>query len=238
MSTIQHHPVTITAPDGLPWVDIEREFDATPEQVFRAHTEPDLVSRNEHDELVIVLVEERTYIAVARRSSPGRAECVVRLGRVVVVGLLVESAISPHRREPVEPEVGAHQREMADREDSSGGERMVAILGARTGRRTRVHATQTHDLGRRSEADRVPEEPVLPGEAQFPWFARSLAEQRHHRPVHPGRNPEVLLENVSLLFEPERPPPQALLVQRVGNRRVVPADPAGEEKCSGSRGRH
>ncbi|MEZ5093486.1 SRPBCC family protein [Nocardioides sp.] len=45
MSTIQHHPVTITAPDGLPWVDIEREFDATPEQVFRAHTEPDLVSR-------------------------------------------------------------------------------------------------------------------------------------------------------------------------------------------------
>ncbi len=43
--TITHHPVTVSAPEGLPWVDIEREFDATPEQVFRAHIDPDLVAR-------------------------------------------------------------------------------------------------------------------------------------------------------------------------------------------------
>ena len=43
--TITHHPVTVSAPEGLPWVDIEREFDAPPEQVFRAHIDPDLVAR-------------------------------------------------------------------------------------------------------------------------------------------------------------------------------------------------
>lgn len=43
--TITHHPVTVSAPEGLPWVDIEREFDATPEQVFRAHADPDVFVR-------------------------------------------------------------------------------------------------------------------------------------------------------------------------------------------------
>ncbi len=32
----------IIAPVGLPWIDIIREFDATPDQVFRAHVDPDL----------------------------------------------------------------------------------------------------------------------------------------------------------------------------------------------------
>jgi uncharacterized protein YndB with AHSA1/START domain len=44
-STTQHHPVTVSCPEGLPYVDLEREFDATPEQVFRAHVEPELVAR-------------------------------------------------------------------------------------------------------------------------------------------------------------------------------------------------
>ncbi len=43
--TITHHPVTVSAPEGLPYVDIEREFDATPEQVFRAHVDPDVFAR-------------------------------------------------------------------------------------------------------------------------------------------------------------------------------------------------
>jgi uncharacterized protein YndB with AHSA1/START domain len=43
--TITHHPVTVSAPGGLPWVDIEREFDATPEQVFRAHADPEIFAR-------------------------------------------------------------------------------------------------------------------------------------------------------------------------------------------------
>jgi len=40
-----HHPVTISCPEGLPFVEIEREFDATPDQVFRAHVDPELVAR-------------------------------------------------------------------------------------------------------------------------------------------------------------------------------------------------
>ncbi len=42
---LTHHPVTVTCPEGLPFVDIEREFDATCEQVYRAHVEPELFSR-------------------------------------------------------------------------------------------------------------------------------------------------------------------------------------------------
>lgn len=37
--------VTITAPDGLPFVDIEREFDYPVEKVFLAHKDPALLSR-------------------------------------------------------------------------------------------------------------------------------------------------------------------------------------------------
>ena len=39
------YPTTITALPGLPFVDIEREFDAAPEAVFRAHTDPQLFAR-------------------------------------------------------------------------------------------------------------------------------------------------------------------------------------------------
>jgi len=37
------NPVTINAPEGLPFIEIIREFDAPVEAVFRAHAEPELV---------------------------------------------------------------------------------------------------------------------------------------------------------------------------------------------------
>jgi uncharacterized protein YndB with AHSA1/START domain len=43
--TTAHHPTTITAQPGTPFLDIEREFDATPAQVFRAYTDPKLLVR-------------------------------------------------------------------------------------------------------------------------------------------------------------------------------------------------
>ena len=39
------HPTSITANPGLPFVDIVREFDATPAAVFRAHTDRELFAR-------------------------------------------------------------------------------------------------------------------------------------------------------------------------------------------------
>lgn len=39
------NPVTITAPDGLPYVDIEREFDFPVEKVFLAHKDPALLTQ-------------------------------------------------------------------------------------------------------------------------------------------------------------------------------------------------
>jgi uncharacterized protein YndB with AHSA1/START domain len=39
------NPVTITAPEGVPFIDIEREFDAPVAAVFRAHAEPDLLKQ-------------------------------------------------------------------------------------------------------------------------------------------------------------------------------------------------
>jgi uncharacterized protein YndB with AHSA1/START domain len=39
------NPTTITVPDGLPFIEIVREFDASVEAVFRAHTEPELVKK-------------------------------------------------------------------------------------------------------------------------------------------------------------------------------------------------
>lgn len=39
------NPVTITAPEGLPFIDIEREFDAPVEAVFDAHRDPDKYKR-------------------------------------------------------------------------------------------------------------------------------------------------------------------------------------------------
>ena len=43
--TTTTHPVTITAPEGLPFVDIEREFDAPVAAVFAAHRDPALVKQ-------------------------------------------------------------------------------------------------------------------------------------------------------------------------------------------------
>jgi uncharacterized protein YndB with AHSA1/START domain len=37
------NPLTVTAPEGLPFVDFEREFDAPVSAVFRAHKDPELV---------------------------------------------------------------------------------------------------------------------------------------------------------------------------------------------------
>jgi uncharacterized protein YndB with AHSA1/START domain len=39
------NPVTITAPDGLPFVEIDREFEASVAAVFRAHADPDLFAQ-------------------------------------------------------------------------------------------------------------------------------------------------------------------------------------------------
>lgn len=44
MTTTQN-PTTITAQPGTPFVDIVREFDATPAQVFQASSDPTLVAR-------------------------------------------------------------------------------------------------------------------------------------------------------------------------------------------------
>jgi uncharacterized protein YndB with AHSA1/START domain len=41
--TSTQNPTTITAPPGTPFLDVEREFDAAAELVFRAHAEPELV---------------------------------------------------------------------------------------------------------------------------------------------------------------------------------------------------
>jgi uncharacterized protein YndB with AHSA1/START domain len=38
-------PTTITAPPALPFVDIVREFDASPAAVFRAHTDPEIYAQ-------------------------------------------------------------------------------------------------------------------------------------------------------------------------------------------------
>ncbi|MFX4273069.1 SRPBCC family protein [Propionibacteriaceae bacterium Y1685] len=39
------NPVTINAPEGLPFIEIERDFDAPVEAVFRAYAEPELVKQ-------------------------------------------------------------------------------------------------------------------------------------------------------------------------------------------------
>ena len=45
MSTTSTHETEIVADPRVPLVRITREFDAPPEKVFRAHTDPDLVAR-------------------------------------------------------------------------------------------------------------------------------------------------------------------------------------------------
>ena len=39
------NPTTINAQPGTPYIDVVREFDAPPERVFRAHTDPELVKQ-------------------------------------------------------------------------------------------------------------------------------------------------------------------------------------------------
>lgn len=39
------NPVTVTAPEGLPFIGITREFDAPVAAVFRAHSQPELVKQ-------------------------------------------------------------------------------------------------------------------------------------------------------------------------------------------------
>jgi uncharacterized protein YndB with AHSA1/START domain len=45
MSTMAKPETTIHAPEGLPIIEITREFEAPPEKVFRAHVDPDLAMR-------------------------------------------------------------------------------------------------------------------------------------------------------------------------------------------------
>jgi uncharacterized protein YndB with AHSA1/START domain len=42
MSATTRNETTIEVPEGLPIIEISREFEATPEQVYRAHVDPDL----------------------------------------------------------------------------------------------------------------------------------------------------------------------------------------------------
>jgi uncharacterized protein YndB with AHSA1/START domain len=42
---VSTHPTTINAPEGTPFLDVTRDFDATPAQLFRAVTEPKLVAQ-------------------------------------------------------------------------------------------------------------------------------------------------------------------------------------------------
>lgn len=39
------NPVSITAPEGVPYIDITREFDAPVSAVFAAHSNPELVKQ-------------------------------------------------------------------------------------------------------------------------------------------------------------------------------------------------
>lgn len=42
---MSRNPTTVTAHSGTPFIDVVREFEATPAQVFRASTDPELVTR-------------------------------------------------------------------------------------------------------------------------------------------------------------------------------------------------
>ena len=39
------NPLTVTAPDGLPFIDLQRDFDAPVADVFRAHRDPELYAQ-------------------------------------------------------------------------------------------------------------------------------------------------------------------------------------------------
>jgi uncharacterized protein YndB with AHSA1/START domain/dihydrofolate reductase len=42
---VSQHPTTISAPPGIPFIEVTRDFDATPAQLFRVSTAPDLVAQ-------------------------------------------------------------------------------------------------------------------------------------------------------------------------------------------------
>ncbi|SEK70354.1 SRPBCC domain-containing protein [Nonomuraea pusilla] len=42
---MSENPTTITAQPGSPFIEVVRDFDATPAQLFRAYTDPELVTR-------------------------------------------------------------------------------------------------------------------------------------------------------------------------------------------------
>jgi uncharacterized protein YndB with AHSA1/START domain len=42
---VSHNPLSVTAPEGLPFIDWKREFDAPVGAVFRAHAEPELLTQ-------------------------------------------------------------------------------------------------------------------------------------------------------------------------------------------------
>ncbi|MGH8828933.1 MAG: SRPBCC domain-containing protein, partial [Jiangellaceae bacterium] len=39
------NPLTVTVPEGVPYIEFEREFEAPVAAVFRAHAEPDLIKQ-------------------------------------------------------------------------------------------------------------------------------------------------------------------------------------------------
>lgn len=43
--TVMSNPLTVTAPEGLPFIEFEREFDAPPAAVLHAHADPQLVQQ-------------------------------------------------------------------------------------------------------------------------------------------------------------------------------------------------
>jgi len=45
MTTTTRRALTITAPEGVPFIDFVREFDAPVVAVFRAHADPDLIKQ-------------------------------------------------------------------------------------------------------------------------------------------------------------------------------------------------
>ena len=45
MTSTTHHETQIVADPDVPLVRIVREFDAPPEKVFRAHTDPELIAQ-------------------------------------------------------------------------------------------------------------------------------------------------------------------------------------------------
>lgn len=45
MTTVRHHQVEIEADPSVPIIRITRDFDATPAQLLRAHTDPELFAR-------------------------------------------------------------------------------------------------------------------------------------------------------------------------------------------------